>query len=225
MSDTLTSTAADLRSPRRLLARYRPRRPRYTIRLRLAVLYSGVFLILGTLLVALIFLSVRHSTHGAVVSVQGTVTKLAEREHGEGAHPGSTLSVLPERLVGQEQAHKLSAVAVNVNSSDLHQLLIWSVFALAIMAVASVAIGWVLAGRVLRPLQVITTAARAPTSGSSDALPVYSVALHSSREVSGPELTVFARQDGTTQIGPNNRFRYIVFTSMKCRGESVAYSS
>ncbi len=138
----------------------RPRLPRYTIRLRLAVLYSGVFLILGTLLLAIIFLSVRHSSHGVVVSAQGTVAKLVEREHGESAHPGSTLSVVPESAAEQEQAHKLGAVAVNVNSSDLHQLLIWSVFALAIMAVASVALGWVLAGRVLRPLQVITSAAR-----------------------------------------------------------------
>jgi signal transduction histidine kinase len=121
------------------------------------VLYSGVFLILGTLLLAIIFLSVRHSSHSAVVSAQGTVAKLIEREHGE---PGSTLSVLPERLAEQEQAHKLGAVAVNVNTSDLHQLLIWSVFALALMAVASVVLGWVLAGRVLRPLQVITSTAR-----------------------------------------------------------------
>jgi signal transduction histidine kinase len=51
-------------------------------------------------------------------------------------------------------------VAVSVSNSDLHHLLIWSVVGLAIMAVASVTLGWVLAGRVLRPLQVITTAAR-----------------------------------------------------------------
>jgi signal transduction histidine kinase len=158
--DTLQRTAGDLRSPRRLLTRLRPRFPRYTIRLRLAVLYSGVFLILGTLLLAIIFLSVRHSTHGTVVSAQGAVTKLVERQHVEIAPPGATLSAVPESLAGREQAHKLGAVAVNVNNSDLHQLLIWSVFALAIMAVASVALGWLLAGRVLRPLQVITTAAR-----------------------------------------------------------------
>ncbi|HTB50557.1 MAG TPA: ATP-binding protein [Solirubrobacteraceae bacterium] len=158
--DTLQTTVGDLRSPRRLLARYRPRFPRYTIRLRLAVLYSGVFLILGTLLLAIIFLSVRHSTHGTVVSAQGAVAKLVEHRHLGIAPPGSTLTVVPESLAGQEQAHKLGAVAVDVNSSDLHQLLVWSVFALAIMAIASVALGWVLAGRVLRPLQVITATAR-----------------------------------------------------------------
>jgi signal transduction histidine kinase len=158
--DTLQAAAGNLRSPRRLLARCRPRFPRYTIRLRLAVLYSSVFLILGTLLLGIIFLSVRHSSHSAVVSAQGTVAKLVEHQHLRIGPPGSTLSVVPESLAGREQVHKLGAVAVNVNSSDLHQLLIWSVFALAIMAVASIALGWLLAGRVLRPLQVITTAAR-----------------------------------------------------------------
>jgi signal transduction histidine kinase len=146
-----------------LPARRRLRLPRYTIRLRLAVLYSGVFLILGTLLLAIIFLSVRHSSHGTVVSAQGAVAKLVERHGVEVAPEGSPLSAEPESLSPQRahaQAHQLGAVAVNVNNSDLHQLLIWSVFALAVMAVASVALGWLLAGRVLRPLQVITTAAR-----------------------------------------------------------------
>jgi signal transduction histidine kinase len=159
--DTLQATTGHLR--RRLLARRRLRLPRYTIRLRLAVLYSGVFLILGTLLLAILFLSVRHSTHGVVVSAEGAAAKLVERHGVQAAPPGSTLSAEPESLAVQRehaQAHKLGAVALNVNNSDLHQLLIWSVFALAIMAVASIALGWLLAGRVLRPLQVITAAAR-----------------------------------------------------------------
>jgi signal transduction histidine kinase len=160
--DTLDATAGDLRSPRRSLRRRWPRLPRYTIRLRLAVLYSGVFLILGALLLGIIFLSVRHSTHGTVVSAQGAAAKLVE--HGvEVAPPESPLSVVPESLAlrrARAQAHQLGAVAVNVNNSDLHQLLVWSVVALAIMAAASIALGWLLAGRVLRPLQVITTTAR-----------------------------------------------------------------
>jgi signal transduction histidine kinase len=140
----------------------RLRLPRYTIRLRLAVLYSGVFLVLGTLLLAIIFLSVRRSSH-AVVSAQGAVPKIVLRHGGGVTPPGSPLSVVPESLLLQRaraQAHQLGAVAINVHNSDLHQLLIWSVVSLAIMAAASIAIGWLLAGRVLRPLQVITTTAR-----------------------------------------------------------------
>ncbi len=149
--------AGGLRSKRRL------RLPRYTIRLRLAILYGGVFLISGTLLLALIFLTVRYSTHGTVVSAQGAVARLVERHSVQVAPPGATLSVVPESLAirhARAQAHQLGAVAVNVNNSDLHQLLIWSFFAMAIMAIASMGLGWLIAGRVLRPLRTITTAAR-----------------------------------------------------------------
>jgi signal transduction histidine kinase len=132
------------------------RLPRYTIRLRLAVLYGGVFLVSGTLLLAIIFLTVRHSSHAEVVSAQGAAARIVER-HIVGVGPsGSTLSVTPESLT----AHQLGAVAVNVNNSDLHQLLLWSIVVLSMMVLASMALGWFLAGRVLRPLQVITTAAR-----------------------------------------------------------------
>ena len=108
----------------------------------------------------------RHSSHAVVsaqVSAQGAAAKLVERHGVEVAPSGSPLSVLPESPLlrrARAQAHQLGAVAVNVRNSDLHQLLVWSVISLAIMAAASIALGWLLAGRVLRPLQVITTTAR-----------------------------------------------------------------
>jgi signal transduction histidine kinase len=158
--DALDARADDPRSPRRPARRRWPRRPRYTIRLRLAVLYGGVFSILATLLLVIVFLSVRHSSLHAVVSAQGSAAKLVERHGAQVAPPGSTLSVVPESLLRLRAREQLGAVAVNVNNSDLHQLLIWSAVALAIMAGASIALGWLLAGRVLRPLHVITAAAR-----------------------------------------------------------------
>jgi signal transduction histidine kinase len=161
--DTLHAQPRDLRSPRQRLDRLRPRLPRYTIRLRLAVLYGGVFMITGTLLLALVFLTVRSSTHASVVSAQGAAARLVEPHGDHVAPPGATLFATPESPAAQRahaQAHQLGALAVNINNNDLHQLLIISLFALAIMVVASMALGWVIAGRVLRPLQVITTAAR-----------------------------------------------------------------
>jgi signal transduction histidine kinase len=41
--------------------------------------------------------------------------------------------------------------------ADLHQLIIESAIALALMAILSTALGWVVAGRVLRPLRTMTT--------------------------------------------------------------------
>ena len=46
------------------------------------------------------------------------------------------------------------------NRVDLHQLLIESAIALAVMAALSVALGWVVAGRVLSPLRTITARTR-----------------------------------------------------------------
>ena len=161
--DTLQASAGDPRSSRGLLGRRRLRLPRYTIRLRLAVLYGGVFSISGTLLLALIFVTVRYSSHVGL-HAGGAAVKLVERHAEQVAPSGSTLTVTPENLaVEQARTHadQLGAVAVNVNNSDLHHLLIWSAIALAIMMVASMALGWVLAGRVLRPLQTITATARA----------------------------------------------------------------
>ena len=56
--------------------------------------------------------------------------------------------------------HALSLLANSQNATDLHNLLVYSWLALAIMAVLSVALGWLIAGRVLRPLRTITTTAR-----------------------------------------------------------------
>jgi len=120
-------------------------------------------MITGTLLLALVFLTVRSSTHSDVVSAQGAVARLVEPHGAHTAPPGATLSVTPETLAVQRahaQAHQLGALAVNINNNDLHHLLIFSLVALAVMVVASMALGWVLAGRVLRPLAAITTAAR-----------------------------------------------------------------
>jgi signal transduction histidine kinase len=47
-----------------------------------------------------------------------------------------------------------------VRSDALHQLLVQSLVALAVMAVLSIALGWFVAGRVLRPLQAITSTAQ-----------------------------------------------------------------
>ncbi|MGH2882335.1 MAG: two-component sensor histidine kinase, partial [Solirubrobacteraceae bacterium] len=54
----------------------------------------------------------------------------------------------------------LRGQAVLQHASDLHHLLIWSAIALAIMAVISIALGWLVAGRVLSPLRAMTTTAR-----------------------------------------------------------------
>ena len=45
-------------------------------------------------------------------------------------------------------------------TSDLHELLLISALALALMALLAVVLGWLTAGRALRPMRTITSAAR-----------------------------------------------------------------
>ncbi|MDQ1359818.1 MAG: hypothetical protein QOJ44_195, partial [Acidimicrobiaceae bacterium] len=71
---------------------------------------------------------------------------------------GSAPGPSPNQL--QAQVHQFQSLAIQQHNSLLHQLLVGSWIALAIMTVMSIALGWLMAGRVLRPLRTITTAAR-----------------------------------------------------------------
>ncbi len=55
---------------------------------------------------------------------------------------------------------QLNDLAFSQHTTDLHQLLLYSALALAILAVLSLAVGWWTAGRILQPLRTITTTAR-----------------------------------------------------------------
>ena len=69
---------------------------------------------------------------------------------------------MPPRLQKLLESPSGRRVILNVQSgqriSDLHQLVIESSIALAIMAIISGALGWVVAGRVLAPLRTMTAA-------------------------------------------------------------------
>jgi signal transduction histidine kinase len=76
---------------------------------------------------------------------------------GAGA-PGKGTRLTKKQL--DEQTHEFLALAYAYNDRERRQLLIESGIALAIMAVVSILLGWLVAGRVLRPLRTITAATR-----------------------------------------------------------------
>jgi signal transduction histidine kinase len=119
--------------------------PRRTVRLRLALLYGSLFFISGALLLALTYVGVSH-THGAYTQA---VPSLVVRPGVEAAAPQ-----------GPVPPGAVSIVDSNQRNVDLRVLAVVSVIALAIMAAVSMGLGWLIAGRVLRPLRTITTAAR-----------------------------------------------------------------
>jgi signal transduction histidine kinase len=105
---------------------------RRTLRMRLAVLYGGVFFATGTVLLAFVL-----GVFWTGQSVQETVPA-----DGQGAPAGTS-------------------IAQHQHNTDLHALLIASAIGLLAMVVISAVLGWVIAGRALRPLGTMMSAARA----------------------------------------------------------------
>jgi two-component system, OmpR family, sensor histidine kinase VanS len=125
--------------------------PSRTVRLRLTLLYSGLFLLSGVALLVTTYLLFRSKTGVDLIVPTGT----AHRSTG----PGALNDVLPNPAVA-DHVRQMFDGAVERNSHRLHQGLIQSGIALAIMTVVSIALGWLVAGRVLRPLRTMTATTR-----------------------------------------------------------------
>jgi signal transduction histidine kinase len=127
---------------------------RRTVRLRLTLLYGGLFLMCGLALLTVTYFLVRH----AVPSNDVRVFQLP----GEPGPPAELPPFQDAQLtIGAQQVAREAERALRAQRQDvLHQLLVQSGIALALMVVLAVALGWWMAGRVLRRLHTITTAAR-----------------------------------------------------------------
>jgi two-component system sensor histidine kinase VanS len=129
--------------------------PSRTVRLRLTLLYSGLFLVSGAVLLSITYILVRRSSRPDLIipggSRNGPVGPRALKEAL--ANPDVARYV---RHVAEQQY----ARALQLHTEDLHQLLVRSGIALAIMTVVSLALGWLVAGRVLRPLRAMTVTTR-----------------------------------------------------------------
>jgi signal transduction histidine kinase len=127
--------------------------PGRTVRLRLTLVYGGLFLVSGAVLLAVTYVLFERATRvGGSASVQvpdgQTVGHTIPSLTPSGPTP-KVVSIGPKAL-GEEIKR----------SSDLHQLLINSAIALAIVAGVALVLGWFVAGRILRPLRTMTTTAR-----------------------------------------------------------------
>ena len=123
----------------------RPFRPRSTVRLRMTLLYGGLFLLSGAALLAI--------ASGLVV--RGSTSAVAT--NSAAAQQPSALTQA-NRVIRQLQAQLASQS--DVRTSVTHEVLFASLIALGIMVFVSVLLGWIFAGRSLRPLRLITATAR-----------------------------------------------------------------
>ncbi|MCP2325277.1 signal transduction histidine kinase [Hamadaea flava] len=146
------------------------RRFRPTLRMRLTLVYGGLFLMAGMVLLGVTFLLVQQQLPGAGNMVQ---IKMSGQIKGS---PKSTPGpdALPDGLA--DEPFLVSGSGQQINASDvpkyleqqqrklrtdaLTSLLTQGGIALGIVGVASIALGWLIAGRVLAPLHRVTETAR-----------------------------------------------------------------
>jgi signal transduction histidine kinase len=124
------------------------------VRLRLTLLYGVLFLLSGAVLLAITYVLVTHSGSSVTLSSNSSPS-------GSKSVSGVVLgSDVPDgRPLTETERHLLAAAqqqSVRQQAEFGRQLLVKSGFALAIMSVISAGLGWLVAGRVLRPLRTMT---------------------------------------------------------------------
>jgi signal transduction histidine kinase len=130
------------------------RRPRLTVRARLTLLYTGLFAVCGAIVVAVSYALV------AQLEPQGQgqqapasfLTRCRSEELS--AHPD-------DRLLAKCSVYFQLQGAQHQRDVTLSHLLEYSLITLAIVIALAAILGWIAAGRALRPVHRITAAARA----------------------------------------------------------------
>jgi signal transduction histidine kinase len=130
--------------------------PARTIRLRLTAVYGSLFLLCGTALLTITYFLSR-GQYTEKFFVNNGAAGIAKVVIAQRKAKGFNIGAIP---VGQPGLKGALVVGRAQSDAALHQLLINSAIALAIMAIISIWLGWVIAGRALQPLRTITNAAR-----------------------------------------------------------------
>ncbi|WP_407551565.1 HAMP domain-containing sensor histidine kinase [Streptomyces sp. Pv4-95] len=141
-------------------------------RVRLTTLYGGLLVLAGAMLIGLVYVLVRSGLYSSLSTAVTTATPrgpgpLAPSGAATGTPvPGPTMAPASP-LPGYTPALRdggLYSVTKNITDAAeqaaLSRLLTTSLIALLVFAVLSVALAWWMAGRVLRPVSVITRTAR-----------------------------------------------------------------
>jgi len=136
-------------SPLELIRRLRHRQT--TVRARLTLVYGGLFLASGVLLLSITsFLAER------TFPVSAGLPKGLGSGGAAGNIPGGSAGGTTYMIPASPGA--ANALISQIRNTDLHHLLVDSAIALAIMMIVSIGLGWLVAGRVLKPLRTITAA-------------------------------------------------------------------
>lgn len=150
--------------------------PGRTVRLRMTVLYGCLFLGSGVVLLAMTYGLLVHAVSGHFMA-QGGQSAFQPAPGTAGAdggplapsgagtpsfHPAPGATPISQSLqsVSRQVPPEIAAAMAREKDAVLHQLLVQSAIALVFTAALAMLLGWLVTGRVLRPLQVITRTVR-----------------------------------------------------------------
>jgi signal transduction histidine kinase len=137
------------RPDRRVVAAWQVRLPARTIRLRLTAIYGSLFLVCGGLLLATTYILVSRATD------DGCYRHTTPRA---GRPPLIVGACGVSRYVSSQTG--VGLLIARQRAAEMHAVAFYSGIALAITAILAVGLGWIVAGRVLRPLRTITETVR-----------------------------------------------------------------
>ena len=139
---------------------------RPSIRLRLTLWYGSLFLLAGTVLLALNFALVARNFPGGGEDMRGALEERLEFEAGE-LRGEFTFLLQREPVRNRPTVYRalpasslFDSVASQIREDTLRELVWQSSIALGLMAIVSIGLGWFVAGRMLRPVHEIAATAR-----------------------------------------------------------------
>ena len=139
--------------------------PRPTVRVRLTLLYGALFLLAGIILIAISHALYRDTLQGEDPRKHDFYGEdVLKDAFGEGPLAGMRLRDLLSkdgRTIYKFIEDVYDEAAEEAIDDALREQLVQSGFALALTTVVALGLGWLVAGRVLRPMQRITETARA----------------------------------------------------------------
>ncbi|WP_327250887.1 sensor histidine kinase [Streptomyces sp. NBC_01244] len=142
-------------NPRALLTRL-------PFRARLAMAFSGLFLLAGILLLAFVVVLARYGTSQQVQGI--SVTYGGDLPTGTATPFGPVHPTRPDPTLDPPSdvamIQKIDRTVRAVQDTALRQMVLWSAVGLLVMALLAGFLGWWLAGRALRPVASMTEAAR-----------------------------------------------------------------
>jgi len=189
-------------------------RPRLTLRSRLTLLYTGLFALCGAIVVAVSYTLVAQLPAQLPAQGNGPKPSAADLARFAAQCRSEELSAHPNPFIlAKCAAYFQQQGAQGQRDLTLSHLLQYSLITLAVVIALATALSWIFSGRALRPVHLITTAARAASEHNLSAR----VAPHGPRDELRELAETFDEMLGRLQAAFEGQQRFIANASHELR--------